>query len=135
MSKTLTLEITSPHGAVFSGEVSHVRAPGVNGSFGVLPGHTEFLSPLEVGLIDVTIEGKLVQFTTSGGLAEVHSDKVEILAETAEKVESIDVERAKAAAERARKRLEAHETELDVDRARAALARALNRLHATGVNF
>ncbi len=133
MANTFKLEIISPHGIVYTGDVHHVRAPGAEGSFGVLPGHTPFLSPLQVGVIEAEVEGKTILFATSGGLAEVHGDKVVILAETAEKKEQIDVSRAEEAVERARKRLSERTPNTDVERAQSALARALNRLHTAGV--
>lgn len=123
----IKLEIMSPHGPVFTGEVDHVRAPGVEGSFGVLPGHTPFLAPLEVGLIEADDGKDTIRFATSGGLAEVHHHSVTIMAETAEKSDSIDLDRAKDAEQRARQRLETQEEGVDFDRARLALMRSLNR--------
>jgi F-type H+-transporting ATPase subunit epsilon len=133
MASTFKLEIISPHGIVYTGDAHHVRAPGVEGSFGVLPGHTPFLSPLQIGVIEAEFEGKKLFFATSGGLAEVHGDKVVILAETAEARDRIDISRAEAAAERARKRLAEKTPEIDVERAHLALVRALNRLRIAGV--
>ena len=128
MADTFTLEITSPFGLVYTGDVNHVRAPGVEGSFGVLPGHTPFMSPLQIGEIIAEMGGKTTVFATSGGLAEVHGDKVVILAETAEEKNMIDVTRAEEAATRARKRIDEKAPEIDVERAHLALARALNRI-------
>ena len=128
MADTFKLEITSPFGIVYSGDVNHVRAPGVEGSFGVLPGHTPFMSPLQIGEIIANVAGKETIFATSGGLAEVHGDKVVILAETAEEKSKIDVSRAEEAATRARQRIDEKAPEIDVERAHLALARALNRI-------
>ncbi|MFH0883738.1 MAG: F0F1 ATP synthase subunit epsilon [bacterium] len=133
MAETFKLEIISPHGIVYTGDAHHVRAPGVEGSFGVLPGHTPFLSPLQIGEIEAELEGKKRLFATSGGFAEVHGDKVVILAETAEEKGQIDVSRAEEAAVRARKRLVDKTPEIDVERVHLALARALNRLRIAGV--
>ena len=134
MADSFTLEIISPSGKVFSGPMKHVRAPGQAGSFGVLPSHTPFITPLQVGVIDgTTAEGKELIVATSGGMAEVHGDKVVVLAETAEEKSKIDAERAKESRERAEKRLESHEPDLDTERARAALARALNRLKVASI--
>lgn len=133
MADSFTLEIISPSGTVFSGPMKHVRAPGREGSFGVLPSHTPFITPLMVGVIEGTKDdGAAVTFATSGGMAEVHGDKVVVLAETAEEKSKIDVERAKHSRERAEKRLTEREPDLDTERARAALARALNRLAIAG---
>ena len=129
MAETFNLEIISPHGVVYTGPMKHVRAPGVEGSFGVLPSHTPFITPLQMGVIEgTTAESKELFVATSGGMAEVHGDKVVILAETAEEKSKIDIERAKSAKDRAEQRLAGDHGELDVERARLALARSLNRL-------
>jgi F-type H+-transporting ATPase subunit epsilon len=140
MAEKIRLEIITPHGPVYTGEVDHVRAPGSDGDFGVLPGHTPMLSPLQVGIIQSEggDEGEQI-FATSGGIAEVHPDRVIVMAETAEKREEIDVDRAREAARRAQQRLQGEgeepEAKTDYDRARAALMRSLNRLRVAGEGF
>lgn len=129
MADTFTLEIITPNGVVFEGDVRHVRAPGREGSFGVLPGHTPFITPLQVGVIEAqNPQGSTDLFSTSGGVAEVHGDRTVVLAETAEKREEINVERAREAMERAKKRLESDRENVDYERARSSLLRAINRI-------
>ncbi len=129
MSKSFLLDIVTPQWAVFSAPVEHLRAPGVAGSFGVLSGHTPFMTSLAIGEVDVTQEGKVRALAISGGFIEVQPDHTVILAQTAEFAEGIDVERARAAKQRAEERLRDKQAGLDEARARAALARATNRLH------
>ncbi|MBZ0263344.1 F0F1 ATP synthase subunit epsilon [bacterium] len=133
MAETFKLEITTPTGVAFKGDVTHVKAPGSEGSFGVLSNHTPFITPLQMGAIEVeSPEGEKV-FATSGGLADVRANQFLILAETAEALEKIDVDRAKAAKERAMQRLQDMGTrEVEVERAQAALLRANNRLSLAG---
>ncbi|MCX7597813.1 MAG: ATP synthase F1 subunit epsilon, partial [Armatimonadetes bacterium] len=109
------------------------RAPGTEGSFGVLARHAPMVAELGVGELCVRLADGVQEclMACSGGLLEVKADgQVVVLAQAVELAEEIDVARAEAAAERARQRLAAagHAPSLDVDRARAALARALNRL-------
>ncbi len=127
---TFKLEIVTPEGLIFEGDVEHVRAPGVKGSFGVLAGHTPFITPLDVGEIDVRSEGKEMVYATSGGLADVQAGKYLILAETVELAGDIDVERAKSSRERALKLIEERkkDKEIDLERARASVKRAENRM-------
>ncbi|MFC1859914.1 F0F1 ATP synthase subunit epsilon, partial [Thermodesulfobacteriota bacterium] len=111
-------------------EARIVMAPGTLGEFGVLIGHTSFLTTLKTGTVRyVDAEGTERFVFVSGGFAEALPDKVTILAESAERRRDIDVERAKAAIERAQQRME-EESKEDVDfvRAKAALERALLRL-------
>jgi len=124
----MRLEIVTPERTVFSGEITYLKAPSVDGYFGVLPRHTPMLVALKVGEIEIREGGRRRFFATSGGYAEVLPDRITILAETAEEASEIDVARAQSAKERALRRLREKPPGTDIDRARAALARALNRL-------
>jgi F-type H+-transporting ATPase subunit epsilon len=130
VEKSFFLEIITPRRAVYKGEVVSFSAPGVVGGFQVLKNHAALLSSIQAGeakLTDVT--GKEFHYATSGGFVEVHDNTVVLLAETAEREDEIDIERAKAARERAQKRLEEKQATLDAARAMLALQRAQNRLH------
>ena len=126
--KTLYLDIVTPTSSVFSGEVESIVAPGTEGYFQILPGHTPFLSTIQVGEIRTKEKDKEGYYATSGGFAEVHANRVSVLAETAERAHEIDIERAQAAKQRAEKLLDTREDWVDYERARLALFRALNRL-------
>ena len=135
MAQTIKLEVVTPERVVVDEESRIVAAPGSLGEFGVLSGHTPFLSNLKTGIIRYTdAQGAEQQVFVSGGFAEALPNKVTILAESAERKGEIDVERAKAALERAEKRLEADRAREDIDfvRARAALERALVRIRLVG---
>jgi len=102
---TITCEIVSQDRLVYKGEAEIVVLPGMAGQMGILPHHSPVLTALNYGIITVrTIEEEL-HFTVAGGIAEVVPDKVTVLADAAENVEEIDVERALKARERAEERL------------------------------
>ena len=124
------LEVVTPERVAYSGQVASLQAPGSEGSFGVLAGHIPLLTSLQIGRLRFVEEGGTeVQMAISGGFVEVGREQVAVLAETAERVEEIDVARAEAARQRAEERLaRAREERVDVARAEAALARAINRL-------
>ena len=125
----LDLEIISPEKKVYSGKVKSVTIPGTKGNFQVLYNHAPLISTFEIGIIKLDLSDDSTRiFTTSGGSAEVLDNKVLILSDTVEPIESIDIERAMRAKERAEARLKKKEGIVDVDRARVALARALNRM-------
>ncbi|MCG6910275.1 MAG: F0F1 ATP synthase subunit epsilon [Deltaproteobacteria bacterium] len=131
MAQNIKLEVVTPEMAVVDEEAKIVVAPGNLGEFGVLPGHTTFLTTLKTGALRYTDAGGAERFVfVSGGFAEALPDKVTVLAESAERRRDIDLERAKAAMERAEKRLAAERKKESVDftRAKAALERALQRL-------
>ena len=133
MADRLTLELATPMRLLLAESVDEVVAPGSEGYFGVLPGHAPFLTTLGIGLVTYKIGREEHHVVVSGGFAEVRNDKVIILADTAERPDEIDVERAERARQRAESRLLGR-TEDDVDylRAMAALLRAQTRLQAAG---
>jgi F-type H+-transporting ATPase subunit epsilon len=131
--KQLLLEVVTPDRLVLSTEAEVVVLPGVEGQFGVLPGHIPFLSALEIGEMYYKAGGKTEYLAVSGGFAEVTGEKVTIVAESAEMGREIDVERARRAQERAEKRLATAKTEeIDWTRAEAAMRRSLMRVKVAG---
>ncbi|SDU14686.1 F0F1 ATP synthase subunit epsilon [Desulfobacula phenolica] len=129
MAEKLFLEVVTPQKAIVSEEAEIVIAPGSEGEFGALKGHTTFLTSLNVGTLRYKdASGKERYLFINGGFAEVLPDKVTILAESAERRMNIDVERASKAKERAEKRLAAKAADTDLVRAEAAMRRAVHRL-------
>jgi F-type H+-transporting ATPase subunit epsilon len=136
MAENVKLEVVTPDKAIVSEEVKIVMAPGSLGEFGVLIGHTPFLTTLKTGIIRYTdAQGTERYVFVNGGFAEALPDKVTVLAESAERREDVDLARAKAAQERAEKRLEEARTREDIDavRAKAALERAMVRINLAGL--
>ena len=95
----LTLEIVTPERRLLSVQCDEVRAPGVNGGFGVRPRHAAFITALEAGELIYTDAGQQHRFVVGGGFLQVSNDKVIVLADTAERRDEIDVDRAKRAME------------------------------------
>jgi F-type H+-transporting ATPase subunit epsilon len=131
MAGNISLEVVTPDKSVVSDEAQIVVAPGTYGEFGVLIGHTTFLSTLQTGMLRYTDkDGNERVVFINGGFVEVLLNKVTVLAESAERRRDIDVERAKAAMKRAEERLAEAGTREDIDfrRAQVALQRAITRL-------
>ena len=128
--KTLQLDVVTPEQTVVSEEVDIVMAPGYFGEFGALRNHIPFLAQLQPGEVKYRKGGQLEVMVVGGGYAEVLPTQVTILATTAERVQDIDLERARAAMERAELRLKERQDELDFLRAEAALQRAIARIRA-----
>ena len=127
---TFLLEIVTPERKVYAEQVNMVSVKGVEGELGILPNHIPLVTPLE-NCTDYCEENGLKDefIAVNGGFMEVRKDKVVILAESAELPEQIDIDRAKAAKERAEKRLaETKQDNVDFKRAEASLQRALNRI-------
>ena len=122
------LEIVTPERKVLSEMVDIVVAPGELGEFGVLPGHIPFLCKLKVGELRYRVGAASRHVAIMGGYAEVLNNQVTILAAAAEAAIEIDVIRAKAARERAERRIAEVRDKLEFARAQAALQRAIARL-------
>ena len=128
MANKIALEIVSPERHVLKEEVDFVVLPAYEGERGVLPGHTHLLVQLKVGELRYKKENRTEILSLSGGFAEVHPNRVEVFAETAEMSAEIDSERARLALERAKKDLTKSASPQDLAMAEAALRRALIRL-------
>ncbi|GIV77199.1 F0F1 ATP synthase subunit epsilon [Litorilinea aerophila] len=101
----IQVEIVTPERRLVSGEFDLVTLPGVDGQMGIMRGHAPLLSTLDIGEIILHAGSDTQYIAVSGGVVEVRPDKVTVLADTAERAEEIDVERAQAALERARQSL------------------------------
>ncbi len=101
----LKLEIVTPEKRVAALDCDEVRAPGVQGGFGVRRGHTPFLSALEPGRLTVVAGGQESHYAVGGGFLQVADDRVIVLADTAEARAEIDVDRARRAFQESTERL------------------------------
>jgi F-type H+-transporting ATPase subunit epsilon len=136
MAGNILLEVVTPEKIVVSEDAQIVAAPGSLGEFGVLIGHTPFLTTLKTGIIRYTDTDRKENYVfVSGGFAEALPNKVAVLAESAEKRKDIDLKRAQDSLERAQKRLaeDRMREDIDFDRARAALDRATVRIRLAGL--
>ncbi len=95
----MQLEVVTPRGTVVSAEVSEVTAPGIEGEFGALPGHTPFITALKAGVLSwKTAEGKGKSLLAVGpGYAEVSgADKIVIITRATVKPEDVNTGELKA---------------------------------------
>ena len=119
--------VTPSGGVVYEHGATHVRLPGEDGYFGILAHHADLMASLGTGKVEITESGDTrVELALCNGFVQIRDGGVKVLAEAAERRERIDVERAREAEARARKRLESDST-IDRGRAEAALQRALMR--------
>ena len=94
----LKLDIVTVERLVYSQDVDMVIAPGISGEMGILPRHAPLLTALTYGELRVRRGDDESSFAISGGFMEVQPDRVTVLADTAERADEIDLERAEAAA-------------------------------------
>ena len=128
----ILLSVVAPERKLLEELVDEIVLPGSEGYLGVLPGHAPLLTALQIGELSYREGGRWHYGFVSGGFVEVLPDRVSVLANVGELAGEIDVDRARAASERAGKRLKSPSEDLDWDRARAALERAISRIHVAG---
>ena len=126
MDKHFTLEIVTPVKTLDFEKVEYLRAPSLEGLFGVMSGHVASIINLDIGEVKVLSNNKEDYFAISGGFAQVSKDKVSLLVESIELKDEIDKERSNESLKRAQSRLK--DKTMDQVRAGLALARAKNRL-------
>ena len=127
---SIDLQIVTPDRMIVHEQVDEVEIPGVDGYFGVLPGHTPMLAALSVGELWYRKGQEKTYLAIAFGFAEVLPDRVTILAQLAERAEDIDVERAESARVRAAQRLD-QKSDVDYERARQALTKSMTRLQVS----
>ena len=136
---SIQLVAVTPVNQLLSEAVTEVQLPGADGYLGVLPGHAPLITELGIGeLTYKTANGQTGLLAIIRGFAEVLPARVSVLAETAERPEDIDVNRAQEALQRAQE-LIARGGDIDWDRASASLQRALVRIQVVskhqGINI
>ncbi len=131
MPGTFELEVITPERVVIKETVEALVVPGEHGQLGILPRHAPMVVNLGVGVVTYRSHGETYRLAVAGGFFEVSEDKAVVLADTAERAEEIDVDRALAARRRAEERIKRRRDEdVDFKRAQLSLQRALTRLKA-----
>lgn len=130
---TFAVDVVTPDGDVFTyADATMVVLHTVSGETGVMANHTPFISALRIS--EVKIENQAEGFekliAVNGGFAEFSNNLLTIVADAAERADTIDVARATAARERAERHLREAQNKREAERAQAALSRAVNRIHA-----
>ncbi len=98
----MLLKIVTPDGITYESEIDQVSLPTQTGEITVLPQHIPLVSVLKAGEVRIQKNGQEVELAVSGGVVEIRpKNEIYILADTAERAEHIDIERAEAARVRA----------------------------------
>ena len=126
MSKKFELNIITPTDTLNYSDVEYLRAPSIDGMFGVLSGHISSIIALDVGEVKIVNNNKSIRFATSGGFADINNNNVTLVLETAEEAINIDIKRANESMDRAKKYI--NDTSSDVQRALNSIKRAKNRI-------
>ena len=128
MAKTFYLEIVTPDRKFFSGDVEMLIVKTPEGEVGILAGHIPMVLAIAIGPMRIKKDDDWLEAFLSEGFMEIKQDKTIVLSDTAEWPDEIDKNRALAAEERARERLQRQLSQIEYIRSQAALTRALSRL-------
>ncbi len=129
MAAELHLKVITPDRRLVDRKVRAVSFMGIDGSYGILPNHAPLMTATMPGVVKVTnTDGSIEELLVTDGFAEMHNNVLSLVCEAGERAADIDLERARKAEERARKRLEeAKRVDINVARAELALQKALLR--------
>jgi len=127
----LQIEVVSPDGLILRDSIDEATLPGSRGELGILSGHRPLLTTLKPGALRLRRGNRDDFYAVSGGFAEIHEDRIVVIADAAEHAAKIDIQRAQKARERAEAELResVRRDSADYQRAEAALQRAITRIH------
>ncbi len=125
----LRLEIVTPESKTFSEEVDQVVVPGVEGEFGVLPGHEPLITQILPGELVITQKGQNHYLAVGEGFVEVQSNRVSVLTDMAIRADDINEVEAEAARKRAEEALAEKLGAEETASVQAALQKSLAQLH------
>lgn len=128
MAEMMRLEIVTPDGNGFTGDVEMVTLTAVGGEIGILPGHTNLMTQLVPGEIALNTATGNRFLAVGEGLVAITGDRVSILTDMAIAAESIDEAKAEEARQRAEVRLREKLSAEEVASTNAALTRSLAQL-------
>ncbi len=128
MASSYMLEIVTPDRSFFKGEVEMTVVRSAAGDIGVLKDHEPTVAPLAIGITKIKIGKEMRLAACTNGFVNIEEGSVTIITDAAEWSNEIDVDRARAAIERAKERLESEKQGIDVERAQISMTRAMNRV-------
>ncbi len=131
---SLTLRVLAPDKSVFDGIAEEVILPSTTGLVGILPGHISMVTAIDIGVLRVKNNGQWSSIALMGGFAEVESDDVTVLVNSAELGIEINATNAEKDFENAKNelnKLEGQANSTEKVKAQETLNRARARVQAT----
>ena len=126
MNKKFHLDIITPISIESFEDISYLRIPSIDGLIGIQAKHAQAIIGLDIGEIQITKDGSTNSYATSGGFADIKKEGVQLLLETLESADSLNIKRAEDSLKRSKQRLKDHEGSLK--QASESVRRAQNRL-------
>ena len=130
--KPFHIEIVTPDGTAYSGEVESLLVRTSDGDTEILCGHADYMAPVGTGRARLIIDGKARYASVNGGFLSVSGGSVNLVTITCEFADQIDLKRAEKAKERAEEALKNAKSDKEIDLAKAKLLRAMSRISVAG---
>ncbi|MDF9825726.1 F-type H+-transporting ATPase subunit epsilon [Breznakia sp. PF5-3] len=126
----IKVRVITPNGLYLESDAIQINACSKDGEFGLLSDHMPMVAMLEISKLEVVKENNdIKEYALSGGMLQFKDNKVNILTDSIEGEDEIDIVRAQEAKARAEKRLQQHESDVNMRRAEIALRKAINRIN------
>ena len=122
------VEFYTPEGLYKTVDADLLNVVTIDGQRGILPNHMPIVAPLVISKLEVRLNNKSEYYAISNGVLNFKDNLAKVIVETIEDKNSIDLQRAEAAKQRALNRLNSNNPSIDIERARIALNKALNRI-------
>jgi F-type H+-transporting ATPase subunit epsilon len=129
MANSFTLKLIAPDGIKYESEATEITLPTVDGEITVLPNHMPLITLLKPGEIIIKNSSKTIELATEGGIAEITSKLVKVMADTAEEASDLDELKIAEAKKAAEKRLLEAKSEVDFAEASVAIEKQLAKLN------
>lgn len=131
MPSTFYLEIVTPERKFFSGDVEEIVLKTPEGEIGILKDHMPMVIAVAIGPMKIKRDGEWLEAVLTEGFMEIKQDRTIVMTDTAEWPHEIDINRARAARQRAEERLQRQISRLEFMRTQSALSRAMARLRVS----
>ena len=103
---SISLKVLAPNQNVFEGEAEEVILPSTTGQLGVLPGHISLVTAIDIGVLRLRINSQWTSIALMGGFAEIESDEITVLVNSAEIGSKINIQNAELELSKAKSELE-----------------------------
>ncbi len=130
MAVSMQVDIVSAEGSLFSGKAEMVFAQASEGEVGIMPHHSQFLSPLRPGLVRIISGDEEEHFYINSGMIEIQPEVLTILADTAMRAEDLDQTIAEDAKRRAEEAMEHAKSDTNIAKAQAEFLDANSQIQA-----
>ena len=128
MASKFDITLVTPDGKKHLDQAEILNVVTTSGALGIMSRHLPLVAILEISHLNYKRDGQVFEYSIAGGIINVKDNSAQILAESFESKEEIDLERAENSKQRSEDRLASKDPNIDIKRAEIALKKAINRI-------